>query len=277
MRKTLLLCSAMLLSSAAMAEEKTEEKKSPWIGKYPMSFITKTRTANTVGEGRLSLAMKFQTMNCDEMMVGDDYNDMDGINEYDQLKTVFTAKWGWAENHHLALGIPYIWSDFHNSKTSLDHEDFGNVFIFEKWKFIEETELCPAVSADIWYYFGSGDSENKVGSDDDSAKFAFSVSKAWRDFSLHINPAYRWNLHDGIDISEVNVGCYYNLNKSLKLVMEYNFTGKESKGKCHDLVPGILWKPSKHSSIKFGTVINLQSDMKYRDDLGVCLKMFYKF
>ncbi len=271
------LSAISLICSYTHAQEKKSTDVDPWTGKYPMSFITKTRTANVVGKDRLCVAIKWQSVNCDEMLVNDRYQDLTDTNKFDQYKAVFTTKYGWAKNHHVALGIPYLWTDFESSKANIHSNGIGNVFIFEKWKFIDETKTCPAFAMDVWYYFDTGDTQKKLGSEDDSTKLSMQISKAWRHFSLHLNPAYRWNLHDGIDIGELNIGSYFNVNKSTKLALEYNFTGKESKGKCHDLVPGILWKPSKTSSIKLGAVINLDSDMKYKDDLGVCLKMFYKF
>ena len=254
-----------------------KENKDPWTGKYPMSFITKTRTANTVGKGHLSVSLKFQDVENDTMMVNGDYQDLSSADRFDQYKMVFCAKYGWAKNHHIALGVPYIWTNFESPKTDIQSNGLGNVFIFEKWTFIEETRMTPAVAADVWYFFPNGDSDKKLGSDDDSVKLAFELSKAWKHFNLHVNPAYQWNLRGGTNIGEINAGAYINISQTTKLAVEYNFTNKEGKGRCHDLVPGILWKPSKASSIKLGVVINVDSTMKYRDDIGFCAKAFYKF
>ena len=242
-----------------------------------MSFFTKTRTANTVGKGRLSVAVKLQSVNCDEMIQDGCYEDLSDTDKFDQFKSVLTMKYGWAKDHHIVLGIPYIWTDFESSTKDIDSDGIGNIFVFDKWKFIKETKRRPAVAFDVWYYFESGDTAKKLGSSDDSLKLAVQASKAWKHFSVHLNPAYRWNLDDGCDIGEVNLGGYYNLRKNCKLGMEYNFTDKEEKGECHDLVPGILWKPDKNSSVKLGAIVNLDSDMKYKDDLGAVVKMFYKF
>lgn len=266
---------AVILVQFSAAGQETEIP--PWVGKYPMSMFTRTRTARTVGKGKLSLAVKLQSVNCDEILQNDCYEDLSDTDRFEQLKSVLTAKYGWMENSHVALGIPYLWTDFESPTTDIDSNGIANVFIFNKWRVLRETEVLPAVAFDVWYYFDSGDSEEKLGSSDDSTKLAFQVSKAWKRFNLHLNPAYRWNLDEGCDILEVNVGSYCNINKSMKLGIEYNFTDKEEKGRCHELVPGILLKPSKTSSIKLGAVINVDSDMKYKDDLGVVLKLFKKF
>jgi hypothetical protein len=277
--KQSILCFGVVLafSCCVFGQDAQPQEADPWTGKYPMSFFTKTRTANTVGKGRLSVAVKLQSVNCDEMLQGGCHEDLSDTDKFDQFKSVLTMKYGWARNHHIALGIPYIWTDFESSTKDIDSDGVGNIFVFEKWKFIEEARTRPAVAFDVWYYFDSGDTSRKLGSSDDSVKLAVQVSKAWRLFSLHLNPAYCWNLDDGCDIGEINLGGYYNLRKNCKLGMEYNFTDKEEKGDCHDLVPGVLWKPDKNSSFKLGAVINLDSDMKYKDDLGAVTKLFYKF
>jgi hypothetical protein len=276
-RSALYLGVVLVFSCFALGQEAQPQQAAPWTGKYPMSFFTKTRTANTVGKGRLSVAIKLQSVNCDEMIQAGCHEDLSDTDKFDQFKSVLTMKYGWAKDHHIALGIPYIWTDFESSSKDIDSDGIGNVFVFNKCKFVKETKLCPAVAFDVWYYFDSGDSSKKLGSSDDSVKLAVQVSKAWKTFSLHLNPAYRWNLDQGCDIGEVNLGGYYNLKKNCKLGMEYNFTDKKEKGECHDLVPGILWKPDKNSSMKLGAVVNLDSDMKYKDDLGAVAKMFYKF
>lgn len=283
-----------VLATASITLSVLCQEKDSCTGKYPMSFITKTRTANTVGKDRLSLAVKWLNVSYDEKKdAGGQYRSLGADDNYDTQTMVFTAKYGWATNHHVALGIPHVWNDFKTSTKEISSEGLSNIYVFEKWKFLEETATRPAMAADLWYYFNTGDSKDKRGSDDDSVKLACQISKAWKGFNLHVNPAYRWNLADGVDVGELNVATYVNVTKSFKLACEYNFTYKENttegstateekaikakEGQSQDIVPGFLWKPSKTSSIKLGAVINLDSDFTYRDKVGVCLKLFYKF
>ncbi|TFH15757.1 MAG: hypothetical protein E4H02_07205 [Lentisphaerales bacterium] len=249
----------------------------PWIGKYPMSFFTKTRTANTVGKGRLSVCLKMQSIDCEKKLVDSCYEDMADTDNNDVFNTVLIAKYGWAEGHHVALGIPYMWVDFKSASKNIKSSGLGNIFVFEKWNCIKETDTTPGVAVDVWYYFDTGDSARKMGVDDDSIKATAEISKAWKSFSLHLNPGYCWNLDDGCDITEINAGAFYNAHKKLLLGIEYNYTDKEEKGDCHDIVPGFVWKPFKDASFKLGAVINADSTMTYKDNSGVVAKLFYMF
>lgn len=249
----------------------------PWLNKYPMSFFTKTRTAKTVGKGRLGLSVKLQSVECEEMLIEGCYGQMSEADKNDVSKAVLTAKYGWAESQHLVLGIPYLWVDFESSSKDVESDGLGNVFVFNKWNCIRETEVLPAVSFDVWYYFDNGDDSRKRGCDDDSLKATVALSKAWRRFSVHLNPGYKWNLHDGCDIGEVNTGLFAKIHPKLQAGVEYNYTDKEKKGHCHDVVPGFLWKPVKRASVKLGAVVNVDSSMKYRDELGAVAKLFWKF
>lgn len=248
-----------------------------WLNKYPMSFFTKTRTAKTVGKDRLGLSLKWQSVECDEVFTEGCYSGIPDTARNDVFKTVLTAKYGWAENQHLVFGIPYMWVDFESATKTVNSDGLGNLFAFNKWNFLRETRAIPAMSFDVWYYFDNGDGTKKLGSNDDSVKATVAVSKAWGRVNAHLNPGYRWNLHDGCDIGEINAGAFARIHPKLMLGMEYNYTDKEKKGHCHDLVPGLLWKPARRASVKLGAVMNLDSSMAYRDELGAVGKFFWKF
>jgi len=277
--KRLSLCvAAVLLISCSVRGQDTERRKTtPWLGKYPMSFFTKTRTSKTVGKDRLSVGLKLQSIACDEMLLDECYEDMSATDKNDKFKAVLTAKYGWAADHHIAVGIPYVWADFESASLDIHANGLGNVFVFEKWNCVKETSSFPGLALDVWYYFPTGDPDNKLGLDEAAIKVTAEISKAWRWFNVHLNPGYSWNLDGGCDIEEVNVGGFYNARKTLLLGVEYNYTDKDEKGSCHDIVPGFVWEFAKGASFKLGAVINADSTMKYRDEVGVVSKLFYKF
>ena len=158
------------------------------IGKYCMSLFTKTRTSKTVGKGRLSVAVKYQYIDYDDKKGSDDrYHDL-GSDHYRKSKAVMTFKYGWAEDHHLGLCVPYMWNDFDVSGKINDSQDFGNIALFEKWNLIKETQYIPGVAVDLWYYFPTGNTDRKLGSSEYSWKVTAEISKAWPEFSVHLNP-----------------------------------------------------------------------------------------
>ncbi len=266
--------------SAELNEEPGESiaaTTDPWIGKYCISLFTKTRTAKTVGKGHLSVAMKLQYFDYDDKRdssgryhdLGDDHNR--------KTKGVLTMKYGWAENHHLGLCVPYIWNDIDVSGTVNTSEGFGNIALFEKWNCVKESKYIPGIAVDLWYYFPTGNTKRKLGSSQYSWKLTAEVSKAWKDFSLHLNPGYIFTKDRSADAAQVNAAVILTPSKTFWPVLEYNFEHNESKGFSHDIVPGVIWKFAPGASFKIGAVINLDSSRTYRDDLGLVMKIFYRF
>ena len=254
-----------------------DEVVSPWLGKYPMSFWTRARSANTVGKGHISFGIKMQYFDYDRVLDKSGcYQDL-GEDNKTKFSSVLCTKYGWAEDHHLALGIPYIWNNNEINNNTFNNNGLGNIFLFEKWNPIKETEYTPAVAFDVWHYFDTGNSTRKVGSDDYAWKFTTQISKAWNGFSVHLNPGYRISKGRDSDIVEANVAILFKPWKTFWPGLEYNYMHKETKGNCQDLIPGFIWKVTPKASIKMAAVINLDSSMKYKEEVGVVVKLFYKF
>jgi len=258
----------------APAVADSEEKS--LIHPCPDSFLTKTRTARTVGKARISSSLTAQHIDYDQVMGKDgDYRDLAWGDENRKLKTTLTVKYGWARHHHVALGIPYLWNDIDIAGKVANSRGFGNVFLFEKWNCIRESKYVPAVSVDAWYYMPTGDTDRKLGSSRDAAKFTAEVSKTWKYYSVHFNPGYTFQ--DGSDVREVNAAILLTPTKKFWPMAEYNFTSLGSEGDSHDIVPGIVWRFSGGGSLIVGAVINAHSSMKYRDTLGAAAKISYRF
>jgi hypothetical protein len=177
-----------------------------------------------------------------------------------KLTSVLCAKYGWAENHHLALGIPYFLNDFDINGQVNESEGFGNIYLFEKWNAIRETNTIPGVAFDAWVYLPTGDADRKLGNDNWAFKLTTEVSKAWEHFSLHFNPGYTWG-QDSVETDEINVGAIWNLHKEFLPAVEYNYIHTEGLGTCKDVVPGFIWKFAKGWSFKLAAVINVDTTM----------------
>ena len=265
------------LAAAAPAAKKTPPDPYPWLNKYPMSFFTKTRTAKLVGKGHLSLCLKFQTFDYDERRVSGQYQGFAPDESFRRFCNTFVAKYGWAKDHHIVVGVPYMWSDYHIGGRHMETNHVGNVFLFEKWNPIKETLTCPAVSFDTWVYLPTGNSTEKCGCDDTSVKFTTEISKAWPEFSLHFNPGYTINCGMGPDCLEINAALLFQHWKKFWPGVEYNYLYRVDTDECHDIVPGVIWKYTKGASFKIGAVLNASSTASFRDDVGMVMKVFYRF
>jgi hypothetical protein len=249
----------------------------PWVGKYPMSFFTKTRSAKTVGKDHLSVSLKVQHFDWDQVRTGGDYFSRPSSDSKRKLSSVLCAKYGWAENHHIALGIPYFFNDFDIGGKVNESNGFGNVFLFEKWNAVRETNTRPAVAFDAWVYLPTGNARRKLGNNDWAFKLTTEISKAWERVSLHFNPGYTWGEDSDVRTGEVNVGAIWNLHKDFMPAAEYNYADKKDVGICHDVVPGFIWKFAKGWSFKLAAVINVDTTLPDKDEVGIAGKLFHRW
>lgn len=284
MKKLLVLTTITVLSFCVMAESQksvSEDKSNelnPWCGNYCMSFFTKTRTAKTVGKDHISFALKMQYFDWDKKKDSfGNYRPLPSGDKKEKLSSVFVTKYGWAEDHHIGLGVPMFCNDFDLGGSANTHHGLGNIFIFEKWNFLKETNHYPGVAVDFWYYLPTGDTSRQLGTDDGAYKVTGEISKAWKDFSLHFNPAYTYNETKDADIEEVNAGVFFTPSKIFWPAIEYNYYHQEGKGYAHDIVPGFVWKFAKGATFKFAVVLNADTTYTYRDKVGFVTKLFYRF
>lgn len=250
----------------------------PWCGQYCMSFFTKTRSAKTVGKDHLSVSLKYQYYDWTQVRGADkDYHNRTSGQQKQRSVFVLCSKYGWAEDHHIALGIPYWMNDFDIPGKENDSQGLANIFVFEKWNLIKETNNFPGIALDFWYYFPSGDKDRSLGTDDGAYKISTEVSKAWKDFSLHFNPNYLWSEDKDAEAGEINGAVILKTDPSFWPAVEYNYLDKEGKGHSHDIVPGFIWKFRKGWSLKAGVPISLDSTFTDRDRIGLVLKLFQRW
>ena len=264
--------------TAQTGSDGEENGLDPWCGKYCMSFFTKTRSSKTVGKDHLSVALKYQYFDWDQVRGADnDYHDRTSGQSKQRSTFVLCSKYGWAKDHHIALGIPYWMNDFDIPGKENDSQGIGNIFVFEKWELIKETNTIPGVAVDFWYYFPSGDTDRSLGSDDGAYKISTEISKAWKDFSLHFNPNYKWSEDKDAEVGEINGAILFRPDPKLWPAIEYNYFVKEHKGHRNDIVPGVIWKFRKGWSFKVGVPINLDSTFTDRDMVSIVLKLFRRW
>ena len=256
--------------------DKTQTDVFPWCGQYCMSFFTKTRSAKTVGKDHLSVALKVQHFDWTQVRSNGGYHSRTSGQEKQRWTATLCTKYGWAENHHIAIGVPYWYNDFDTSSPN-DSQGLANMYVFEKWNFIQETNNCPGVAVDFWYYFPTGEADRKLGIDDGAYKITTEVSKAWKDFSLHFNPGYTWSEDDDAEVGEINGAVLFTPGPNFWPAVEYNYYQKESSGHGNDIIPGFIWKFAKGWSFKAGATINIDSTFTDRDRVGFVLKLFRRW
>ena len=267
------------IATSSYANSSTQQNQlNPWVGSYCMSFFTKTRSAKVVGKDHVSISLKYQHFNWTKVRGTDNHYHDRASGQYKEREVfVFCTKYGWAEDHHIAIGIPYWLNDFDKPNSNNDSRGLANIYIFEKWNIIKETNNFPGVAIDFWYYFTTGESKRKLGDDNGAYKISAEISKAWEYFSLHFNPNYLWSEDDDAEVGEINAVLLINTNPTLWPAIEYNYTDKEGCGHSHDIVPGIIWKFKKGWSFKAGIPISIDSTFTDRDIVSIVMKLFRKW
>ena len=276
---TIVICILISSSKDVKAADVNGEKDElySWCNQYCMSIFTKTRTSKTVGKDHVSVALKVQHFDWDQVRGSTGgYHGRASGQEKQRLAATLCTKYGWAENHHIAIGVPFWFNDF-DTGTPNDSSGLANMYVFEKWNCIKETNNFPGVAVDFWYYFPTGEADRKLGTDDGAYKITTEISKAWEDFSLHFNPGYTWSENDDAEVGEINAALILTPSPDFWPAVEYNYFQKEHQGHSHDLIPGFIWKFAKNCSFKVGAVVNIDSTFTDRDRVGFVLKLFKKW
>ena len=268
--RPLLLCIPVLLTLSLLPESRGADgtaggRKNHSLLRYPccLSLWRKVRTARTVGKGRACMSLRTEFVDYDDILGADgSYHDM-GDKQFERIQSKLMLKYGWAEDHQIALGIPYVRNDISTPNAQINNHGITNIFVFEKYSVCRETDHLPAMAVDAFFFLPTGDPDRKLGSDHAAGKITAEFTKTWPSFSLHVNPGYR--ARTGPDQTEVNVGLLCTRLKKFWFGIEYNYLSEESKGDSHDIVPGCFYKVCKGFGLKAGLAITLDSDRKYRD------------
>ncbi|MBN2316379.1 MAG: transporter [Sedimentisphaerales bacterium] len=272
---------ALIAEGTETSQESSSEEENglyPWCGQYPMSMFTKTRSSKLVGKDHLSVSVNFQYYDWDQVRGADnDYHNRASGQSKERSIYTFCAKYGWAKDHHIAVGIPYWMNDFDIPGKENDSQGLADIYVFEKWELLKETNTIPGVAVDFWYYFSSGDSDRSLGTGESAYKISTEVSKAWKDFSLHFNPNYKWSADKDDEVGEINGTILFTPDPKLWPAIEYNYFVREHKGHSHDLVPGIIWKFKKGWSFKVGVPMSMDSTFTDRDVVSIVLKLFRRW
>jgi hypothetical protein len=158
-------------------------------------------------------------------------------------------------------------------------QDFGDISIFERFKFTQETESLPESSAGVELFLPTGDDEStpRTGTGEFSARLFSSVGKS-------LDSDWRWIAHGAVRLMgnddfdnewEYNAALRYQSNPYMKMVGELNGrsggVGDESE---LFLSPGILFQTEKRFSLMGSLPIGVTNDSS---DFKPTLQVAYEF
>jgi hypothetical protein len=245
-------------------------------GKYPMSIFRTIKTAKVMPVGGFHACVKGVYYEADEKLdAAGHHHSFSGENE--KLTASLVLRYGWLDGHHVGLVVPHVSNNFSVGATDVDSNGLGNVAVFDKWNFLKETDTLPGLAAELRYIAPSGDTARKLGTDDYSWRAALIASKAWPLVNVHANVAQTTVEGRDADKFEAMCAVVSNMHPKIQPAIEYDYTYTNSKGKSHDLVPGVIWKFCPGWCLKTAAVINLDSTTTYRDKAGVIASVSRSF
>jgi hypothetical protein len=244
------------------------------IGKYPASLLVKTRTA-TIYPQSLKI-FTWVTTHADfkkKRDVSGNMQDLPAGLHHRRTTSILWGEYGLNGRFQMGIGIPFIFRDFKNETAGIHDtpNGLGDIWLYGKYKFIQETLTYPALAGDIWVKTTSGDKNKALGSGYTDVKLTLEISKRYNDLSLHLNPEYtfsggshsqRGNAAD--NKIAVNFGAMYHMNPKIVPMFELNGLWWGDIGHSVDLGAGALFFIGKTNSLKLSVSLPVDIDMPWR-------------
>jgi hypothetical protein len=199
------------------------------------------------------------------------YRHVDG-DDYNESRFNYQMTGGLMTNLELGVRVPVR---FFNNGT----QNFGDISIFERFKFTQESESLPESSAGIELFLPTGDdqSDPSTGTDEFSARLYSSVGKS-------IDSDLRWIAHGGVTLMgnddydnewEYNAALRYQSNPYMKVVGELNGrTGGLRDDSELFASPGVLFQSEEGFNVMASLPVGVTSESA---DFKPTLQFAYEF
>ncbi|MBF0551618.1 MAG: transporter [Deltaproteobacteria bacterium] len=204
-----------------------------------------TDDAGTQGKGKWQLELNAQ--------YGRDDNK--GIVQH-TTPSVCALTYGLTDPIDIALGVPYIYTDTDNSKTSSSNKGFGDLCLSVKWRFFEQDGWSLAVRPGLT--FPIGDEDHGLGNGRVTESLFFITTKELKPWAFHANLGYIRNdnsLDQRTDLYHVSVAAQVEVVKDLKLVANTGIqqnTDKHSNTDPAFLLGGVIYSIYENFDVDLG-------------------------
>lgn len=247
-------------------------------GKYVNSMLLKTRTAATYPKDLWVLTLV-------EM-----YQDMDHRANPDLKRRVSTTTlWierGMTDRFQLGVCQPYSFWENSNHQTGIDTSENGpgDTTLYAKGKLVKETACMPTISLDGFLKLPVADKDRGLSNGEVDETLGVELSKRWRSLSLHLNPEYVLTGGSKSDLGATaddrvafNTGLMWHATPKLIPMAEYNGYWWGNAGELSEVGGGLLWFPTKNTSVKLGVSTPVHKDVTWAADWTPWIKVAFWF
>ncbi len=243
-------------------------------GKYPNSMLIKTRTAATYPKDLWVFTL---------VGLHQDLDHRTNPNLERQITTVSVwAEYGVTDRFQVGVNQPYVFRRVKDRGTGTsDAEDgLGDTSLYAKGKVLKETALLPGITLDGFLKLPVADEDRGFSNGEVDVTLGMEVSKRWRNLSLHINPEYV--ITGGIksklgatadDRVVLNAGLIWHATPKLLPMVEYNGYWWGDVGDLAEVGAGVLWFPTKNTSVKLGVTTPVHKDVTWTADWTPWIKL----
>ena len=246
----------------------------PVWNQYANSMLIKTRTAATYPENLWVFTL-----------VGY-YQDLDNTANQalnrKQATYVAWAEYGVRNWMQLGVAMPYIMRETKDAATGADDKvnGLGDLNLYGKCRLLTENASRPALTVDGFVKVPTGDKDKGLSNDKTDVTVAAEASKRFGLLSLHFNPEYVFTGGDKASLGapaddrfNLNVGVMWHATASLVPMIEYNGFWWRDNGKESDVGGGVLWFPTKNTSVKLGVAFPVSENVTWKPDWTPWVKL----
>ncbi len=277
-RRRGVLCIAVMIVAVITAIVQAAPQETPSeCGKYPNSMLVRTRTASTYPGGLRVFTLVAYHQDFTQKRnpkTGDMEILADGDSRW-QTTSVWWAEYGITDRFQVGVSLPFINRRYKNEASSINQSEYGigDASLYAKYRLVNETRYLPAIAVDGFFKMPTGDKKRGLGNDEYDSTLAMEFSKRFKKLSFHVNPEYTITggstatLGDAADNkTSLNLGIMYHATKKLIPMLESNSWWWGDYGRQSEVGGGVLWFPTKNTSIKVVVSVPVSVDMPWASD-----------
>lgn len=182
----------------------------------------------------------------------------------EQLSSVLWTEYGIRGWLQAGVAAPFIARSTANAATGVEDDvaGLGDVNLYGKCRVLTERAIRPALALETFVKLPTGDEDDGLGNGETDVTIGLTLSKRRGAFSAHANPEYVFTGGNKAALGATaddrfafNAGLMWHASATLIPMFEYNGFWWGDAGRQSDLGGGLLWFPTRNTSLKAGVAV----------------------